>query len=138
MFDCVFTQFPHCDVTNPELFTIELDGKTLRNVLESNLEQVYSSDPFDQKGGYILRSSGLNMTYKPYNPKGHRIQSLQIAGENIDLNKEYKIVSAGGQLFKKFEEKKEYQRIKAVDAIKNYLDKTGHFKVEKGSDIVSV
>ena len=124
--------------TNPELFTIELDGKTLLNVLESNLEQVYSSDPFDQKGGYILRSSGLNMTYKPYNPKGHKIQSLQIAGENIDLNKEYKIVSAGGQLFKKFEDKKKYQRIKAVDAIQNYLEKTGTFEVKKGADIVSV
>lgn len=29
----VFNQFSHFDVTNPELFTIELDGKTLRNVL---------------------------------------------------------------------------------------------------------
>ena len=124
--------------TNPELFTIELDGKTLRNVLENNLEQVYSSDPFEQKGGYILRSSGLNMTYKPYNPKGYRIQSLQIAGENIVPNKEYKIVSAGGQLFKKFEEKKEYQNIQAVDAIQNYLEKTGPFEVKKGTDIISV
>ncbi len=124
--------------TNPELFTIELDGKTLRNVLENNLEQVFSSDPFGQKGGYILRSSGLNMTFKPYNPKGHRIQTLQIAGENIDLNKAYKIVSAGGQLFKKFEEKKDYQNINAVDAIQNYLEKTGPFELKKGTDIISV
>ena len=124
--------------TNPELFTIKLDGKTLRNVLENNLEQVFSADPFGQKGGYILRSSGLNMTFKPYNPKGYRIQSLQIAGENIDLSKEYKIVSAGGQLFKNFEEKKEYQNINAVDAIQNYLDKTGPFEVNKGTSIISV
>lgn len=103
--------------TNPELFTLELDGKALRTILENNLEQVFSADPFEQKGGYILRSSGLMMTYKPYNPKENRIQSLQIAGENIDLKKTYTIVSGGGQLFKMHEKKKVYQKIHAVDAI---------------------
>src|SRR5690606_22529361 len=89
--------------TNPELFTLELTGEELWKALENNLEQVYSSDPFEQKGGYVLRSSGIRMTFKPYNPKGHRIQSLQIVGEGFDPGKTYRIVGGGSQAFKNFE-----------------------------------
>ncbi|WP_338657090.1 bifunctional UDP-sugar hydrolase/5'-nucleotidase (plasmid) [Sporosarcina psychrophila] len=124
--------------SNPKLFTLELDGTALLKALENNLEQVFSSEPFDQKGGYILRSSGLMMTYKPYNPKGNRIQSLQIAGENIDLNKIYKIVGGGGQLFKMHEKKKAYQNIQAIDLICSYLKEKKPYDVKVGMDILSV
>lgn len=124
--------------TNPELFTLDLTGKELREALEHNLEQVYSSDPFEQKGGYVLRSSGLKMTFKPYNPKGHRIQSMHLAGEGIEPEKVYRIVSGGSQSFKKHEDKKTYQNVHAVDVIHAFLREKGPYKVEGGADIVSV
>ncbi|MBT2582858.1 bifunctional UDP-sugar hydrolase/5'-nucleotidase [Planococcus sp. ISL-109] len=124
--------------TNPEMFTLELTGEELWNALEHNLEQVYSSDPFEQKGGYVLRSSGLKMTFKPYNPKGHRIQSLQIAGEGFQPEKTYRIVSGGSQPFKKHEDKKNYQHVHAVDVIQSFLQEKGPYKLKEGAHIVSV
>lgn len=124
--------------TNPELFTLDLTGKELWEALEHNLEQVYSSDPFEQKGGYVLRSSGLKMTYKPYNPKGHRIQTIQIDGESLQPEKIYRIVSGGSQSFKKYEDKKNYQNVHAIDIIQSYLQKTGPYKTGNGADVISV
>lgn len=123
--------------TNPELFTLELTGEELWKALENNLEQVYSSDPFEQKGGYVLRSSGIRMTFKPYNPKGHRIQSLQIVGEGFDPGKTYRIVGGGSQAFKNFESRKNYQTARAIDVIRDSLQKAP-FEQKRGADIVSV
>lgn len=124
--------------TNPELFTLELTGDELWEALEHNLEQVYSSDPFEQKGGYVLRSSGVKMTFKPYNPKGHRIQTLQIAGEHIQPDKTYRVAGGGSQSFKKHEGKKSYQGVAAVDVIRSYLQDNGPFEMKDGAQIVSV
>lgn len=124
--------------TNPELFTLELTGEELRKALEHNLEQVFSSDPFEQKGGYILRSSGLKMTFKPYNPKGHRIQSLQIGAEAYQPEKVYRVVGGGSQSFKTHEAKKNYQDIHAIDVIESFLQEHGPYEVKIASDIVSV
>ena len=124
--------------TNPELFTLELTGEELWNALEHNLEQVYSADPFEQKGGYVLRSSGLKMTFKPYNPKGHRIQSLQIAGEVFQPEKMYRIVGGGSQSFKKHEGKKNYQDVHAIDVIQSFLQEKGPYNLKEGADVISV
>lgn len=124
--------------TNPELFTLELTGEELWDALENNLETVHSSDPFEQKGGYVLRSSGLKMTYKPYNPKGHRIQSLKIAGKDWQPIELYRIVGGGSQSFKKQEGKKKYQNIHAIDVIQSFLQEKGPYESKKGADIVAV
>jgi len=124
--------------TNPKLFTLKITGLELWNSLEKNLEQVFSSDPFEQKGGYILRSSGISMTFKPYNPKGNRIQTLQISGEDIKMEKTYTIVSGGGQLFKPFEEKKVYKELRAIDAIIAFLQENGPFEARSEANIISV
>jgi len=73
--------------TNPELFTLGMEGSSISKVLELNLEQVFASDPIQQKGGYVLRSSNIGMAYKPYNPKGHRIQHIEVKGEILQLDK---------------------------------------------------
>src|SRR5690606_31262935 len=86
--------------TNPQLFLLEMDGHTLMQALETNLEQVFAADPFDQKGGYVLRSSNLMMAYKPYNPAGHRIQHLEVNGSPLSRDRIYRIAGGGEQLFK--------------------------------------
>lgn len=104
--------------TNPELFVMEVEGATLLNALEKNLEQVFAPDPFDQKGGYILRASGLFMAFKPYNPAGNRIQHLEIGGQLFDSGKSYRVAGAGEQLFKGIKAERVKQNIKAVDVLK--------------------
>ncbi|WP_210016799.1 bifunctional metallophosphatase/5'-nucleotidase [Chryseomicrobium sp. FSL W7-1435] len=124
--------------TNPELFTLELTGEELWDALENNLETVHSADPFEQKGGYVLRSSGLKMTYKPYNPKGHRIQSLTIVGEDWQPAKRYRVVGGGSQTFKKHEDRKQYRNIHAIDVIGSFLQEKGPYEMKKGADVVTV
>ncbi|MBT2709445.1 5'-nucleotidase C-terminal domain-containing protein [Pseudomonas sp. ISL-84] len=123
--------------TNPELFLMEVEGQYLIKALEKNLEQVFSADPFGQKGGYILRSSGLFMTFKPYNPKGNRIQELLVNGDPINPHKRYKVVGGGEQLFKGMNNKKEYQGIHAIDVIKSFLAEKA-FTYEEDRKIINV
>ncbi|MCM3125911.1 MULTISPECIES: bifunctional UDP-sugar hydrolase/5'-nucleotidase [unclassified Mesobacillus] len=124
--------------TNPEMFTLEMSGEQLMNALEKNLEMVFSRDPFKQKGGYILRSSGLFMAFKPYNPEGNRIQKLLVGGEEIDLKKTYKVAGGGKQLFKGVEADKTYQGVHAVDVIKQFLNEKGPFKANQEPKILSI
>jgi S-sulfosulfanyl-L-cysteine sulfohydrolase len=124
--------------TNPEMFTVEMSGEHLLKALEKNLEMVFSRDPFNQKGGYILRSSGLFMAFKPYNPKGNRIQKLLVGGQEIDLKKKYKIAGGGKQLFKGAEADKTYHGVNAVDVIKEFLKDEGTFKADAKQKILSI
>jgi S-sulfosulfanyl-L-cysteine sulfohydrolase len=123
--------------TNPEMFTLEMTGERLMNALEKNLEMVFSRDPFKQKGGYILRSSGLFMSFKPYNPEGNRIQKLLVGGQEIDLKKKYKVAGAGKQLFKGAEADKTYHGVHAVEVIKQFLKENGTFKADGEPRILS-
>lgn len=124
--------------TNPEMFTMEMTGERLLQALEKNLEMVFSRDPFKQKGGYILRSSGLFMAFKPYNPEGSRIQKLLIGGKEIDMGKHYKIAGGGKQLFKGAEADKTYHGIHAVEVIKQFLKEKGTFKADDLPRILSI
>lgn len=124
--------------TNPEMFTMEMTAERLLQALEKNLEMVFSRDPFKQKGGYILRSSGLFMAFKPYNPEGSRIQKLLIGGKEIDMGKHYKIAGGGKQLFKGAEADKTYHGIHAVEVIKQFLKEKGTFKADDLPRILSI
>ncbi|WP_114570594.1 bifunctional metallophosphatase/5'-nucleotidase [Exiguobacterium flavidum] len=107
--------------TNPKLFQMELEGRDILRALENNLEQIFSADAFEQKGGYVLRSSNLSMAFKPYNPAGARIQFLEIGGSPIDLKKRYTVAGGGEQVLKKFQEDRHVLGVDAHTAIRNYL-----------------
>ncbi|MET3699369.1 2',3'-cyclic-nucleotide 2'-phosphodiesterase (5'-nucleotidase family) [Bacillus oleivorans] len=124
--------------TNPNLFTLEVEGYALRDIMETNLEMVFAADPFEQKGGYILRSSGLAMTYKPYNPRGQRIQTLYVGGKELDNHATYKVVGGGGQLLKGSEKSKTYYDDRAIDVICSFLKDKGSFELNDNNQIISV
>lgn len=124
--------------TDSKLFTLEIEGKVLREILEKNLEMVHSKDPFEQKGGYVLRSSGLSLTYKPYNPKGYRIQTFHIGGKELEDQAIYKIVGAGGQILKGNEDSKTYHDAFAIDVIQSFLREKGTFELNDYDKIISV
>lgn len=42
-------------------------------MLEENLENTYSKNPYKQMDGYIKRSLGVKVFFKAENPKNHRI-----------------------------------------------------------------
>ncbi|MBI3654210.1 MAG: 5'-nucleotidase C-terminal domain-containing protein [Acidobacteria bacterium] len=83
--------------TNPEIFVVEMSGAEIRHKLEKSLESVYAPDAFNQKGGYLLRVSGLNAIVRLNNPKGTRIEQLDIAGAPFEAERRYQVAAAGEQ-----------------------------------------
>ncbi|GGD83739.1 bifunctional metallophosphatase/5'-nucleotidase [Paenibacillus nasutitermitis] len=124
--------------TNPELFTLELDGLSILEALENNLEQVYANDPFQQKGGYVLRSSNIAMAYKPYNPKGYRIQHIEVKGENLQLDKIYRLVAAGQQILKPYATKHKPIGVHSHDVLSEYFSASSKVNVDNRPHIFTI
>jgi sulfur-oxidizing protein SoxB len=74
---------------NPPISTVELTGKEILLRVEDNLERTFSSDPYQQMGGYVKQCLGLKVYFKLENPKGHRIQKLFL-GKEVQANRYYK------------------------------------------------
>lgn len=124
--------------TNPNLDLIRISGEALVGALENNLEQVFAPNPFEQKGGYIIRSSGLMMAFKPYNPKGHRIEHIEIGKEPLNLSKEYQIVVGGPQVLTEIKGDRMSLGIQAHDAISQYLQLLDGFKPDIKPRIITI
>jgi 2',3'-cyclic-nucleotide 2'-phosphodiesterase (5'-nucleotidase family) len=77
---------------DPALYTVELSGEEIWQMLEKNLEQVFARNPYDQVGGYVKRALGLNAYIKIENPPGQRLQELFIRGEPIQPTRTYSAV----------------------------------------------
>lgn len=109
--------------TNPEVFTVEMTGSELKEKLEANLESVYASDAFNQKGGYVIRVSGLNAIVRLNNPKGMRVEQLDIAGNPFDPDRRYKVAAAGEQDIQDIVEGDNRQNsgTRAIDVLLQYL-----------------
>lgn len=112
--------------TDPEIFTVPLTGRQIRQRLEASLESVYARDPFEQKGGYVLRVSGLNAVVRLNNPKGTRVEHLDIAGQPCDPDRTYTVAAAGEQELRDAGPK-EPTGTHAVEALRRYV--AGHSPV---------
>lgn len=95
-------------------------------------------DPFQQKGGYVLRSPNIMMAYKPYNPVGHRIQHIEIKGKPLQKNKKYSIVGGGEQILKAHQTGRRWLGVKAHEALKHYFDETTDVTIDNEPRIICV
>lgn len=75
----------------PEVYRIEMSGKTIKNILEDVCDNIFNPDPFFQQGGDMVRVGGLNYTCSPKKSMGNRIENLEISksGEKLDPSKSY-------------------------------------------------
>lgn len=112
--------------TNPEIVTFELSGAQILQRIEANLESVYAADAFDQKGGFVMRVSGLSAVVRLNNGKGTRVEHLDIAGAPVDLQRQYRVAAAGEQSTQGAREIKP-TGVCAVDALRKYFE--GHSPV---------
>lgn len=106
--------------TNPEIFTVQVKGSEILNKLEESLESVFTGNAFQQKGGYVIRTSGLNAVVRINNPRGTRIEQLDIAGSHCDPNRIYRVAAAGGQDVQDWQNK-ENTGVRAIDALRQYF-----------------
>ncbi len=108
--------------TNPEVVTFELSGAQILQRIEANLHSVYAPDAFNQKGGFVMRVSGLNAVVYLNNPKGARVTHLDIVGAPLDLKRQYRVAAAGEQSTPGARETTP-TGVKAIDALCKYLQK---------------
>lgn len=105
---------------NPEVFTVEMSGAALLELLEANLEGVFAGHPFRQRGGYVMRTSGLQAIVRINNPRGTRIERLDVAGAPVDPDHRYAVAAAGAQVGAHGENQQQ-TGMRAIDAVRRYL-----------------
>jgi 2',3'-cyclic-nucleotide 2'-phosphodiesterase (5'-nucleotidase family) len=70
-----------------------ITGQQLWNWLEKELHNVFAKDPAQRFGGWVVRFSGMEINLTAYNEMGKRLNWVKVAGEPVDLKKEYTIVA---------------------------------------------
>lgn len=124
---------------NPALFTVELSGDEIWNMLEQSLEQVFSRNPYDQVGGYVKRCLGLNCYAKIENPPGQRVQELFIRGEKARPDQTYSAVFITTQgVPEKYGHNRQKLNTRAVEVMRRYLQEAGPATVNLQRTVVAV
>ncbi len=118
--DDVYNMVPTLD----HIFSVELDGETIKMALEQSLDNVIAEDPYLQLGGDMIRFSGMEIKYNTKKPLGERIKILKIGGKPFDQKAMYKVVSAAGQIqnHPKGVNKKDTGKV-AVETLIDYIKK---------------
>jgi S-sulfosulfanyl-L-cysteine sulfohydrolase len=124
---------------NPPVSVVDLTGKEILEMLEENLEHTFSSDAFQQMGGYVKRCLGLTAYIRIENPKGHRIQKLFIGQNEVKSDEIYKaafVTEQGVPL--KYGTNRQNTDIKTIDAMRAYLTQHRPLNVEIHGTFVPV
>ncbi len=87
-----------CGITYPNVYTFDLKGKQIANLLEDIADNVFNANPLYQQGGDMSRLGGVTYSIEVAGKAGKRISKLEIGGKPIDLNKTYVVSSWGGNL----------------------------------------
>ncbi len=85
----------------PEVYRTQMNGETIKNLLEDVCDNIFNKDPFYQQGGDMVRVGGISYTCTPKNPIGKRISNLEIikSGDKIEPTKTY-VVGGWGSVKK--------------------------------------
>ncbi|MFL2782936.1 MAG: thiosulfohydrolase SoxB [Rhodospirillales bacterium] len=85
----------------PEVYRTQMNGETIKNLLEDVCDNIFNEDPFYQQGGDMVRVGGISYTCTPKNPIGKRISNLEIikSGDKIEPTKTY-VVGGWGSVKK--------------------------------------
>ena len=79
-------------MTYPETYVREMDGKTVKMILEDVADNLFNKDPFYQQGGDMVRTGGLSYRIDPTKDIGNRISHITLLnGKALEANKKYKV-----------------------------------------------
>src|SRR6056297_2972007 len=108
-------------------------------MMEVNLERTFAPDPYEQKGGYVKRSAGINLYFKIENPAGERIQKLFVKGEEVDFDRIYDVVFVTSQGVRtKYGNERKKLGINAIENLQRYLNKVKRVEPKFRNTIVGV
>lgn len=124
---------------NPPLSRVSITGQELWEMMEENLERTFARDPYEQMGGYVKRCLGINVYFKIENPYGERIQRFFVKGKLLEKDRVYDAVFVTTQgVPAKYGHDREKLDIKAIDALKKYLEKNKTISAPLRGTVVAV
>ena len=110
-----------CGITYPSVYTFELKGARIAQLLEDIADNVFNANPLYQQGGDMSRLGGIIYDITVSAKAGERITNLKVGGKPIDLEKTYIVSSWGGNLQNAGENLQE-DKIRAVyDVTRDYI-----------------
>lgn len=122
-------------ITYPEVYTFQLKGAKIAQLLEDIADNVFNENPLYQQGGDMSRLTGASYSIKISAKSGKRISDLKIGGKPIDLKKMYKVSSWGGNL-QNAGENLETKKIRAVyEVVSDYIRKKKVVDIPMASNV---
>jgi 2',3'-cyclic-nucleotide 2'-phosphodiesterase (5'-nucleotidase family) len=124
---------------NPPISTVEITGEEIVAMLEENLERTFAPDPYNQMGGYVKRSLGLNAYIKIENPAGQRVQQVFVGDELLQPGRHYptSFVTEQG-VAKKYGRNRQQHTEHIIDALGGYLASHHPLRAELRGTFVAV
>jgi len=110
-----------CGITYPNVYTFELKGEKIANLLEDIADNVFNENPLYQQGGDMSRLGGVTYSIAVSNKAGERISNLKIGGKPIELNKTYVVSSWGGNLQKAGSNLQKDKIRPVYDVVRDYI-----------------
>lgn len=74
---------------NAEVKIGQATGKQIKDWLEKELHNVFAENPSERFGGWLVRFSGMELTFNALAPQGERVVSITVGGEPINPEKLY-------------------------------------------------
>ncbi|PRY04986.1 5'-nucleotidase [Pontibacter ummariensis] len=78
---------------NENVKTGKATGQQIQEWMEQELHNVFAEKPLERFGGWVIRFSGMKMTFNANAPKGERVQSITVGGQPLDPNKVYTLAA---------------------------------------------
>jgi sulfur-oxidizing protein SoxB len=106
--------------TPSPIYRSQFNGRTLRTLLEDNLDNVFNPNPLQRLGGDMNRCAGMKGDLQPAAPRGERATNLMLNGAPLDDEKVYQIANSGGRAHYLDAESTATER-PAVEALIDYI-----------------
>ncbi|WP_187263002.1 bifunctional metallophosphatase/5'-nucleotidase [Pontibacter beigongshangensis] len=74
---------------NEQVKTGKATGQQIQDWMEQELHNVFAEKPLERFGGWVIRFSGMEMTFHAKAPKGQRVQSIEIGGKPLEPTRVY-------------------------------------------------
>lgn len=76
-------------LTYPNTYKNSMNGKMIKVVLEDIADNLFNPDPYQQQGGDMVRSAGLDFSIRVQEKAGNRIHNLKVGGVAVDPDRQY-------------------------------------------------
>ncbi|HLV40600.1 bifunctional metallophosphatase/5'-nucleotidase [Xanthomarina sp.] len=76
---------------NEKIKTGKATGLQIKNWLEKEMHNAFAQNPTERFGGWLARFSGMTVNFNSDNPKGERINTIEVNGEPINDDQYYTI-----------------------------------------------